>query len=99
MSDVPATDLCNAAVSPLFDHLGGAGEQCWWHGEAERLRGLRGDGKLVLCRRLHPQLRRLLALEDASDVAGAAAVLVDVVRPIRAQAPAREPEACMAARW
>ena len=29
--------------APLFDHLVGAGEQCWWHGEAECFGGLKVD--------------------------------------------------------
>ena len=47
------------------------------HGEAERLGGLEVDHQLVLGRRLHRQIGRLLALEDAIDVAGRAPVLVD----------------------
>ena len=38
--------------------------------EAERLGGLEVDHQLVLGRRLHRQVGRLLALEDAVDVAG-----------------------------
>jgi hypothetical protein len=41
--------------------------------EAERLGGLEVDHQLVLGRRLHRQVGRLLALEDAIDVAGRAA--------------------------
>ena len=40
----------------------------------------------ILGRRLHRQVGRLLALEDAVDVAGGAAVLVDPIRPIGDQA-------------
>ena len=45
--------------------------------EAERLGGLEIDHQLVLGRRLHRQVGRLLALEDAIDVAGRAPVLVE----------------------
>ena len=45
--------------------------------EAERLGGLEVDDQLVLGRRLHRQVGRLLALEDAVDVAGRLPVLVD----------------------
>ena len=41
---------------------------------------------LVLGRRLHRQVGRLLALEDAVDVAGGAPVLVDEIGPIGDQA-------------
>ncbi len=47
---------------------------------------LRLSTSLVLGRRLHRQVGRLLALEDAVDVAGRAPVLVDVIRPIGDQA-------------
>ena len=45
--------------------------------KAERLGGLEVDHQLVLGRRLHRQVGRLLALEDAIDVAGGASELVD----------------------
>ena len=43
---------------------------------------LRLIAKLVLGRRLHRQVSRLLTLEDAIDVAGGAPILVDVIRPV-----------------
>ena len=45
--------------------------------EAERLCGLEVDYQFELGRRLHRQVGRLLALEDAIDIDGRAPVLVD----------------------
>ena len=59
----------------------------------ERLRGLEVDDQLVLGRRLHRQVGRFLALEDAIDVAGRAPELVDLVRPIGDQAAGGDEEA------
>ena len=62
------------------------GRAAWRHFEAERFGGLEVDHQLVFGRRLHRQVGRLLALEDAIDVAGREAVLVDDIRPIGDQA-------------
>ena len=56
--------------------------------EAERLGGLEIDHQLVFGRCLYRQVGRLLAFEDAIDVAGRAPVLVDKIRPIGDQAAA-----------
>ena len=47
--------------STSLDHLVGAGKECGWDSEAERLGRL--DNELVLGRRLHRQVGWLLALE------------------------------------
>src|SRR5262245_45944547 len=51
-----------------FDYLVGAGEQCWWYGEAEHPGGLLVDDELELGRLHDRQIRRLCALEDATGI-------------------------------
>src|ERR1700758_817326 len=66
----------------LLDHLIGAGEKRLRNTQPECLRGIEIEYQLILCWRLHRQIGRLLALEDAIDVTGGAAVLIDRVCPI-----------------
>jgi hypothetical protein len=69
----------------LFDHLVGTGAHRRRHGEAKRFSGLEIDHQFVLGWRLYWQVGRLLALEDAIDVASRAPKLVNEIRPIRNQ--------------
>src|SRR5262245_58024054 len=66
----------------LFDHLIGACEQAIRYGEAERLRRLEIDHQLVLGRRLYRKVGRFVPPEDAIDVAGRTAVLVEIVEAV-----------------
>src|SRR5258705_12952199 len=70
----------------LFDHLVGARKHGRRNGKTERLRGLEIDRQLVLGRCLYREIGGLLALEDAVDIAGRAAIHVDLIRPIGGQA-------------
>src|SRR5262249_45059830 len=71
----------------LFDEFVGGGEQRCWHSEAKRLGSLEIDDQLVFGRRLHRKIGRLLALEDAVDIACCTTVLVDKIRSIGNQSP------------
>ena len=59
-------------TTALFDHLVGGGEERWRKGDAEGSGGLQIDHHVKLGRRLHRQVGRLLAAEDAPDIAGRA---------------------------
>ena len=56
--------------------------------EAQRLSSFEVDHKLVLGRRLHRKVRRLLSLEDAIDIAGRAPGRVNRIGSIGDQAAA-----------
>ena len=65
----------------------------WRHVEAKRLGSLEVEHQLVFGRCLHRKVGRLLALEDAVDVAGRAPVLVDDIGPVGDQAAGGDEEA------
>src|SRR5450631_4769174 len=79
----------NNGSALLFDHLVGAGEHGWGHSKTQCLGGLQIDHQLVPCRRLHGEVRCLLALQDAVDITSRAAVLVGEIGAIRDQAARR----------
>src|SRR5262245_54347363 len=62
-------------------HRCGRAARAEWY--AARLGRLEIDHQFILGRRLHRQLHRFLALEDAMDVARGAPELIDMVRAVR----------------
>ncbi len=69
-----------------FDHLVGSGEHRGRNFKPERLRGLEVDDQLVLGRRLHRQVGRLLTLKNAIDITSRAPVLIDGIGAVGDQA-------------
>src|SRR5215471_7489725 len=61
----------------LFDYFVGTAKQRWRYGEAECFGSLEVDDQLDSGRRLHRKIGRLLAFEDAIDIAGRTTILDD----------------------
>src|SRR5262245_46916187 len=59
----------------LFDHLVGAGDQRWRHGDAERSGGHEIDDQHKLCRLLDMQIVRFRTLENPTRVVAAQAIV------------------------
>ena len=76
-----------------FDHLIGSCEQRRRHCETKRLRGLEIDRQFVFGRCLHRQVGRLLAFEDAVDIARRSPKLIGRIRPVGDQAATGDEEA------
>ena len=76
----PKADILHCGKErPLFDHFVGGLLKVQGHVEAQSLGGPEIDDKLIFRWCLHRHVGRLLALEDAVDVAGRLPVLLDFV--------------------
>src|SRR5262249_18494673 len=80
-------------LAHLFNHLVGAGEHGCWNVYAERLCSFEVDYQLVFGRRLHRKVGGLLAFENAINIAGGAAELIDIVGAVGYQPAAGDVEA------
>src|SRR5262245_59641230 len=74
--NLPIPALSIRGNESLLDHLVSAREKRWWNGDAESLCSLEIDDQVVLGRRLHRKIARLLALQDAIDISGRPAPLI-----------------------
>jgi hypothetical protein len=68
----PPLGPCDGAAPVLLDHLGGAQQDRRGYGKTERLGGLEVHDHLEFCRKLHREIVRLLAAQDAIDIGRAA---------------------------
>src|SRR5262245_54484523 len=73
------SDAARGPSTPSFDHLVRAGEQSGRDFDAERPRGFEVEHQLELDGGLDRKLARLLALEDAVDVAGRPPIIIEHV--------------------
>src|SRR5262245_32406897 len=70
---LPGPDLHRLIAPALagavsFDHLVGTQQNRWGYGETERLGGLEVDDHLKFYRKLHREIARLRAAQDAIDI-------------------------------
>jgi hypothetical protein len=76
----------------VLSGVAGGRQERFRDGQTERLGGLEIDHQVVLCRRLHGQISRLLAPQDAIDVAGGLSILLDDTESIGDQTAIRDEE-------
>src|SRR5215470_11082368 len=66
----PTPDSCVAAKARLLDHLVGAQQNRLRYRKAKRLGGLEVHGHLKFCRKLHREIARLRAAQNAINISG-----------------------------
>src|SRR6516225_9511437 len=66
--DFHRLDRTSLRLAHSLDHLVGKRDQFVWDLKSERLGGFEIDGKLELDRRLHRQIARFFAVQDAIEV-------------------------------
>jgi hypothetical protein len=82
-STIVMSALCQKQTSGcLFDHLVGAREQRWRHGEAERLGGGQVDDEIEFGRLLNRKIGRVGTFENLVNVAGGSASQVNHICPV-----------------
>src|SRR5215831_13258278 len=69
----------------LFNHLIGAQQYRWRYGKAERRGGLAIYDHLEFCRKLHREIARLRAAQNAIDISGGATPVVYLVGSVGEQ--------------
>src|SRR6516164_8762293 len=69
----------------LFDHLVGAQQYRWGYGKTERRGGLAVHDHLVFHRKLHREIARLRAAQNAIDISGGATPAVYLVGSVGEQ--------------
>src|SRR6516165_3130006 len=78
----------------LFDHLVGANQNRWGYRKAKRLGGLEVQDHLEFCRKLHREIGRLRAAENAIDIGGGATKVVYRVDSVGEQTAVSGKERC-----
>ena len=81
--DLHRLDRTSLRLAHSLDHLIRGDKQRVGHGEAECLGGFEVEARFVFGRRLHRQIGRLLALEDAIDIAGIFESLAECAQTVR----------------
>ena len=73
----------------LFDHLIGAGEQCWGNVKADCLGGFQVNDEIELGSLLDREVARFFALEDAAGIDAGLAIRIEEARPVAHQPAGR----------
>src|SRR5262249_50375047 len=97
--DFHRLDRTSFVLAHSFDHLVGAGVEARWDIEPGRFGLLKINHQLELVGCLNWRVARLLALEDAIDIAGRPPVRVGLINPVGDEAAIRSEAAERINRW